>query len=71
MAEGLELFENVLDMNEASKLAILISDLPGFGRRGKYEHVATSFLADPVSNAWTLASNTIYMMSRCKVFPYI
>lgn len=48
MAEGLELFENVLDVNEASKLAILISDLPAFGRRGKYEHVATLFLADPV-----------------------
>lgn len=55
MAEGLELFENVLDVNEASKLAILISDLPAFGRRGKHADVATLFLADPVLNVWTLS----------------
>jgi hypothetical protein len=55
VAEGLELFENVLDVNEASKLAILISDLPAFGRRGKHAHVATLFLADSVLNVWTLS----------------
>lgn len=54
VAEGLELFEDVLDVYEASKLAILISDLPAFGRRGKYEHVATLFLVDPVLNVRTL-----------------